>query len=148
MSVSDSWPGGCELGTRLRRAFFPAYFRLSPLLKYVGSCVAHWEIVWLVIQGSWVRASLDPNFFFFFFFFFFFSSSSSFVGVSLGKTLQSPSLVKDMNKVIWLKYCWRQRKTPFSQSEACEKRCIESCVRTSVRKPGNTCASPTAKIWP
>ena len=26
--VSDSGPGGCEFETRLRRNFFPAYFRL------------------------------------------------------------------------------------------------------------------------
>ena len=30
-SVSDSWPGGCEFDPRVRRLFFPAYFRLSPL---------------------------------------------------------------------------------------------------------------------
>ena len=49
----------------------------------------------LVIQGSWVRAALDPLGFF--------------VGVSLGKTLQSPSLVlvkpqKDINNVICRRY--------------------------------------------
>ena len=44
------------------------------------------------------------------------------MGKSLGKTLQSPSLVlvkprKDINiAVIWLKYCWKQRNTPFNQS--------------------------------
>ena len=31
VSVSDSWPGGCEFDTRIRRAFFPAYFCLSHL---------------------------------------------------------------------------------------------------------------------
>ena len=36
-----------------------------------------WPSVWLVIQGSWVRAALDPLGFF--------------VGVSLGNTFQSPS---------------------------------------------------------
>ena len=35
VSVSDSWPGGCEFDPRLRRLFFPAYFRLSPLQKHV-----------------------------------------------------------------------------------------------------------------
>ena len=30
VSVSDSWPGGCEFDPRLRRTFFPAYFCLSP----------------------------------------------------------------------------------------------------------------------
>ena len=35
VSVSDLWPGGCELETRLSRNFFPAYFRLSPLPKHV-----------------------------------------------------------------------------------------------------------------
>ena len=37
-------------------------------------------------------------------------------------------------------------------TEACEKSSRwlwkESCVSTGVRKPGNTCASPTAMIWP
>ena len=35
VSVSDSWPGGCEFDPRLGRLFFPAYFRLSPLQKHV-----------------------------------------------------------------------------------------------------------------
>ena len=39
VSVSDSWPGGCELDPRLRRLFFPAYFRLSPLQKHVRKVV-------------------------------------------------------------------------------------------------------------
>ena len=34
-----------------------------------GSHVAKFWSVWLVIQGLWVRAALDPSFFFFFFFF-------------------------------------------------------------------------------
>ena len=33
--VSDSQPGDCEFDPRLRRLFFPAYFRLSPLQKHV-----------------------------------------------------------------------------------------------------------------
>ena len=33
VSVRDSRLGGCEFETRLRRTFFPTYFRLSPLLK-------------------------------------------------------------------------------------------------------------------
>ena len=32
-------PGGCEFKTRLRRTFFPAYFRLSPLLKHLRKVV-------------------------------------------------------------------------------------------------------------
>ena len=36
MSVSDSWPGGCEFETRLRQTFFWAYFRLSTLLQTRG----------------------------------------------------------------------------------------------------------------
>ena len=36
VSVSDSWPGGCEFDPRL---FFPAYFGLSPLQKYVRKVV-------------------------------------------------------------------------------------------------------------
>ena len=39
VSVSYTWPGGCELDTWLRRTFFPAYFRLSPLLKHVRKVV-------------------------------------------------------------------------------------------------------------
>ena len=39
VSVSDSWPGGCEFDPRLRRLFFLAYFRLSPLQKYVRKVV-------------------------------------------------------------------------------------------------------------
>ena len=44
-----------------------------------------------------------------------------FMGVSLGKTLQSSSIIlvklrEDMNNVRWLKYCWKRRKTPFNQS--------------------------------
>ena len=56
--------------------------------KYIESEIA--INVWEFTEGSWVRAALDPLGFF--------------VGVSLGKTLQSPSLVlvkprKDMNNV-------------------------------------------------
>ena len=39
VSVSDSCPGGCEFDPRLRRLFFPAYFRLSPLQKHVRKVV-------------------------------------------------------------------------------------------------------------
>ena len=39
VSVSDSRPGGCEFDPRLRRLFFPAYFRFSPLQKYVRKVV-------------------------------------------------------------------------------------------------------------
>ena len=39
VSVSDSRPGGCEFDPRLRRLFFPAYFRLSPLQKHVRKVV-------------------------------------------------------------------------------------------------------------
>ena len=39
VSVSDSWPGGCEFDPWLRRFFFQAYFRLSPLQKHVGKVV-------------------------------------------------------------------------------------------------------------
>ena len=35
VSQSDSRPGGCEFDPGLRRLFFPAYFRLSPLQKHV-----------------------------------------------------------------------------------------------------------------
>ena len=66
VSVSDSRPGGCEFDPRLRRLFFPAYFRLSPLQKDVRKVVG-----------------------------------------GFGK---------------------------------------KSCVSTGMRKPGNTCASPTAMI--
>ena len=43
VSVSDSWPGGCEFEARLRRAFFPAYFRLSSLQKHVRKVVGGFE---------------------------------------------------------------------------------------------------------
>ena len=39
VSMSDSWSGGYEFETRLRRNFFSAYFRLSPLLKHVKKVV-------------------------------------------------------------------------------------------------------------
>ena len=39
VSVSDSGPGGCEFDPRLRRLFFPGYFRLSPLQKHVREVV-------------------------------------------------------------------------------------------------------------
>ena len=39
VSVSDSWPGGCEFDPRFRRLFFPVYFCLSPLQKYVSKVV-------------------------------------------------------------------------------------------------------------
>ena len=43
VNVSDSWPGGCEFETRLTRTFFPACFRLSPLLKHVRKAVDGFE---------------------------------------------------------------------------------------------------------
>ena len=39
VSVSDSWPGGCEFDPWLRRLCFPAYIRLSPLQKHVRKVV-------------------------------------------------------------------------------------------------------------
>ena len=39
VSVSDSWPGGCEFDPRLRRLLFLAYFRLSPLQKHMRKVV-------------------------------------------------------------------------------------------------------------
>ena len=39
VSVSDSLPGACEFDPRLRRLFFPAYFRLLPLQKHVRKVV-------------------------------------------------------------------------------------------------------------
>ena len=39
VSMSDSWPGGCEFNPRLRRTFFPAYFRLPPLQMHVRKIV-------------------------------------------------------------------------------------------------------------
>ena len=75
----------------------------------MGSHVAQWYSVRLVIHGSWVRAALDPLGFYV-------GVSMGktlraaldplgfYVGVSMGKTLQSPSLAlvkprKDMNRV-------------------------------------------------
>ena len=43
VSMSDSWPGGCEFDPRLRRLFFLAYFRLSPLQKHVRKVVGGFE---------------------------------------------------------------------------------------------------------
>ena len=40
VSVSDSWPSGCEFNPRLRQLFFLAYFRLSPLQKHVRKVVS------------------------------------------------------------------------------------------------------------
>ena len=37
--VVSVWRGGCEFDTRLRWTLFPAYFRLSPLLKHVRKVV-------------------------------------------------------------------------------------------------------------
>ena len=67
VSMSDSWPGGCEFDPRMRGTSFLAYFCLSPLQKHVRKVVS----------------------------------------------------------CFWKK----------------------SCVSTGVRKPGNTCVSPTAMIW-
>ena len=39
VSVSDSWPGGCELDPRFRRIFFPVCFCLSLLQKHVRKVV-------------------------------------------------------------------------------------------------------------
>ena len=43
VSISDSWPGGCEFDPRLRRLFFPVYFCLSPLQKHVRKVVVALE---------------------------------------------------------------------------------------------------------
>ena len=43
VSLSDSWPAGCEFDPRLRRTFFPAYFRLSPLQKHVRKVIGGFE---------------------------------------------------------------------------------------------------------
>ena len=39
LSVSDSQPGVCKFYPGLRRTFFLAYFRLSPLQKHVRKVV-------------------------------------------------------------------------------------------------------------
>ena len=39
MSVSDSRPSGCEFHPQLRRLFFLAYFRRSPLQRHVRKVV-------------------------------------------------------------------------------------------------------------
>ena len=38
--VSDLRSGSCEFETQLRQAFFLAYFRLLPLLKYLRKVVS------------------------------------------------------------------------------------------------------------
>ena len=40
VSMSDSKSGGCEFDPHLRRLFFLAYFRLSPLQKHVRKVVS------------------------------------------------------------------------------------------------------------
>ena len=40
VSLSNSRPRGCEFDPPLRRTFFPAYFRLSPLQKHVRKAVS------------------------------------------------------------------------------------------------------------
>ena len=39
VSMSDSWPGGCEFDPQLRRLFFPEYFHLSPLQMHARKVV-------------------------------------------------------------------------------------------------------------
>ena len=39
VSVSDSWPGGCEFDSQLRQLVFPLYFCHSPLQKHVRKVV-------------------------------------------------------------------------------------------------------------
>ena len=51
VSVWDSWPGGCGFDSWLRRTFFPAYFRLSPLQKYVRT----------VVSGFGKKSSVSPG---------------------------------------------------------------------------------------
>ena len=79
VSVSDLWPGGCEIDPRLRRLFFSANFRLSPLQKHVRkvvggfgkkSCVSTGvrkpgntyasptAMIWLTLA---VKVALNPN---------------------------------------------------------------------------------------
>ena len=52
VSVSDSWPGGCEFNPRLRRTFFPAYFRLSPLEKHVRKVALEKKVVLVLVWES------------------------------------------------------------------------------------------------
>ena len=51
VSVSSSLPGGYEFETWLRRHFFPAYFRLSPLLKHVRKVVYGFEKKLVLVTG-------------------------------------------------------------------------------------------------
>ena len=52
VSTLDSWPGSCELDPRLRRSFFLAYFRLSPLQKHVRKVVGGFR------KKSWVSTGV------------------------------------------------------------------------------------------
>ena len=54
--MSDSWPGGCEFETLFKRNFFPAYFRLSPLLKHVRKVVNGFGKYW------WKKAKKHMSF--------------------------------------------------------------------------------------
>ena len=51
VSVSDSWPGGCEFDPRLRRTYFPAYFHLSSLQKHVRK----------VVGGFWKKSCVSTG---------------------------------------------------------------------------------------
>ena len=46
VSVSDSWPGGCEFDPRLRWLFFRAYFHFSPLQERVRKVVGGFGKYW------------------------------------------------------------------------------------------------------
>ena len=51
VSESDSLVDGCEFDTRLRQTFFPTYFRLSPLLKYVRKVVGDFGKKVVLVTG-------------------------------------------------------------------------------------------------
>ena len=69
VSVTDSWPGGCEFDPRVRRTFFLAYFRLSPLQKHVRKVVGVLVLVWGSQETHMrhhdmtlaVKVALNPN---------------------------------------------------------------------------------------
>ena len=53
VSVSNSWPDGCEFDPQLRGLFFLAYFRLSPLQKHVRKVVSGFGKKLVVLVLGW-----------------------------------------------------------------------------------------------
>ena len=163
LSVSDSWPGGCEFETRLKGNFSPAYFHLSPLLKHVRKVVGGFGkkfVLVLVWGGQETHGRHRPPWYDLTcwsgvkpqynqptnFFFSFRKDLWIFRGYILGRnTLESqPSTGETHAGKIWimwapamilLKYCWKRRETRFNQSiiSLREKLLSQLCCRARLR---------------